>query len=63
MEDLEIASHIKHEQDFQKQYGSYANMLQQRNEEKSSIKLEPIIQSEVSQKEKHQYSILTNTVY
>lgn len=23
MEDLEIASHIKHEQDFQKQYGSY----------------------------------------
>ena len=28
------------------------------------IKLEPIIQSEVSQKEKHQYSILnTNTVY
>ena len=28
------------------------------------MKLEPIIQSEVSQKEKHQYSILnTNTVY
>ena len=26
-----------------------------------SIKLEPIIQSEVSQKEKHQYSILTHT--
>ena len=25
------------------------------------MKLEPIIQSEVSQKEKHQYSILTNT--
>jgi len=25
------------------------------------IKLEPIIQSEVSQKEKHQYSILTHT--
>ena len=24
------------------------------------MKLEPIIQSEVSQKEKHQYSILTN---
>ena len=25
-----------------------------------SLKLEPIIQSEVSQKEKHQYSILTH---
>ena len=25
------------------------------------MKLEPIIQSEVSQKEKHQYSVLTNT--
>ena len=25
------------------------------------MKLEPIIQSEVSQKEKHQYSILTHT--
>ena len=25
------------------------------------IKLEPIVQSEVSQKEKHQYSILTHT--
>ena len=37
MEDLEIASRIKHEQDFHKQYGSYANMLQQRNEEKSSM--------------------------
>ena len=24
------------------------------------VKLEPIIQSEVSQKEKHQYSIITN---
>ena len=28
------------------------------------MKLEPIIQSEVSQKEKHQYSILTiNSIY
>ena len=27
------------------------------------MKLEPIIQSEVSQKEKHQYSMLPHTVY
>lgn len=37
MEGLEMALYIKHEQDFQKQCGSYANMLQQRKEGKSSM--------------------------
>ena len=37
-------------------------MAESEEELKSLLKLEPIIQSEVSQKEKHQYSILTYTV-
>lgn len=37
MEILETPPHVKHGENFQKQCGSYANMLQQRNGKKSSM--------------------------